>query len=187
MSLSQCLKERVISIHSKQQLSNNYTKVWRDQDHFAGYLSSRRNVHALLDTVIPGVVDIGLVHRLHTDLQSLDIDYMHVTPRTNLYTEYLAALHENRARGELVAHAYCYVGAHISGGGAQIASTASGVLPPWFLWQSEYFNIPDRDSLRKDIIRYIDQEATYMTPIEMVECVQEVDTAYRFATLLLNQ
>jgi len=181
------MKERVIQIHTKQQLQNTFVKRWRDQEHFMKYLAQRQKIHNVLDPIIPGVMDIGLTHRLHTDLQSLHIDYTHIIPTENLYLEYLTALSQNKARGELVAHAYCFVLAHISGGGTQIASSAKGVLPPWFLQQSEYFNIENRDKIRDDMIRSIDQEATYMTPIEMVECVQEVDTAYRFISLLLNQ
>lgn len=187
MSLSQCLRERVICNHTKQQLSNSFVKQWRDQDHFKQYLRDRCVVHNVLDAVIPEPsIDMGLVHRLHNDLQSLDIDYTHTTSSTNLYAEYLTTLLENRARPELVAHAYCFIGAHVSGGGTQIASSATGVLPPWFLDGSAYFNIPNRDQMRMEIVRLIDMEATYMSARDMMVCVQEVDVGYRFATLMLN-
>jgi hypothetical protein len=186
MSLSVRLRERVIGIHTKEQLNNGYKKQWRSQSHFTRYLCDRRLVHCALDHVIPEVREHGLINAVNDDLQSLNVDYKFIhSDDSNLYTQYLRVLLDNNARPELLAHVYCFYGAHLSGGGKQVAHTAASVLPPWFFVESKYFNVDGTDDKRKEMTRLIDDESVYMSVSDATACIHEVETAYRFASMLL--
>ena len=180
MRLSHCLRSRVMHNHTKEQREGVFHKTWRDRGHFIRYLNDRCLVHAVLDPVFPE--SPGFTGCLHNDLRALDADYMTAVPETNLYSQYLHVLREKRARPLLLAHAYCFIGAHLSGGGKQIASSASDVLPVGFLDESMYYNTT---ASMGAIVSAIDQEALYMPCAELTDCIQEIDTAYRFGTMLL--
>jgi len=54
------------------------------------------------------------------------------------------------------------------------------VLPGWFLDESKCYKIDNRPALRESMVQYVDNEAVYLTlPQELVDCVSEVDEAYR--------
>lgn len=186
LTITDKMKGRVMQLHSKQQLNHKVTKTWRSGDHFTQYLANRYTVHTQLDPVIR-VPSLDTTARLSYDLQSLDLDWAATYNTDSLYGDYCKALVKDNFRPALIAHYYCFILAHVVGGGLSIAQTARGQLPSGWLEQSKYYNIPGSQGLRQQIIDEIIGEATYWTDKEEQSCLEEVEVAYRFAMVLLNQ
>lgn len=185
LTITDKMKGRVMQLHSKQQLQHKVSKVWRSESHFTQYLVNRYGIHKQLDLVIPSKIDTTA--RLADDLQSLDIDWASTYNTESLYKDYCQALVKDNFRPALIAHYYCFILAHIVGGGYSIAASAQEHLPAGWLVQSQYYNISDPGALRQSIVDDIHDEATYWTGKDEQHCLDEVEVAYRFAMLLLNQ
>lgn len=181
MKLTHKLRQRAISLHSTPQLKRQFSVSWRDQDHFISYLVRRHKVHKILDPTLPSYT---LSQDLAADLSCLDADWKHRND-TTVYIDYLQALHTAPGnRQALVAHYYAFVLAHLAGGGIQIAHSARPVLPPWFLDQSMYYNnIPSPEPILLDL----NGEADYWTPEQERRCIDELEIAFQFGMMMLNQ
>lgn len=178
------LREHTRQLHTSQQLQGYVNQRWLNQHHVVSYLVRRHHVHRVLDTVLD--VDTGLRPRLEHDLTTLDIDWKHSTTQPPVYVDYLQSLaHAPGHRPAIIAHYYAFVLAHLVGGGRQIANSASPVLPPWFLDQSEYY-APNTDRA-SEILTRIDEEAAYWSRDDDRMCLDEVSVAFRFGMTMLHQ
>ena len=180
------MRSKALTLHDPSQLSGQFTKAWRDTDHFVQYLSRRHQIHRILDPVV--TVNTGLSERLQGDLLSLDTEWKrHCVPADNQYANYLCTLDTQHARQKLIAHYYAFVLAHLVGGGQTIARSAASVVPAGYVENSWYYNLEDADLLAKTIVRDIDDEAVYWTLDQEQTCLDELDTAFCFGLQIMHQ
>jgi hypothetical protein len=179
---SQNLRSKALTLHGTSQLTKDFTKSWRDQEHFVQYLVRRQTMHRALDHVM--AIDTGLLGHLQADLTSLDLDWRRRSVTDNLYADYVMKLD---TREKLVAHYYAFVLAHVAGGGPSIVRSAASVLPAWFIPNSWYFNLRDRELLTTTIVQDINDETCYWTNEQAQTCLDELDKAFCFGLQIIHQ